>query len=65
MTKLEIACIIIGFIMFIGCSPYSGVKEDKSPTLIEISKHIMIRMVVTRIICGFMILLPLYFRYWR
>ena len=65
MTKLEITCIIIGFIMFIGCSPYSVDKEDKSLTPIEISRHIMIRMVVTRIICGFMILLPLYFRYWR
>lgn len=64
MTKLEIACIIIGFIMFIGCSPTSD-DEDKSPTPIEISRHIMIRMVVTRIVCGFMILLPLYFRYWR
>lgn len=70
MTKLEMACIIIGFIMFIGCSPASD-KEDKSSTpietsaLIKISRHVMIRMVVTRIVCGLMILLPLYFRYWR
>lgn len=71
MTKLEMACVIIGFIMFIGCSPASDDKEDKSSTpidtstLIKISRHIMIRMVVTRIVCGLMILLPLYFRYWR
>ena len=60
MTKLEIACIIIGFIGFFGCT-----SSENVPLSEHISVHWMIRICITKIVCVFMIFLPLYFRYWR
>lgn len=60
MTKLEIACIVIGFIGFLGCTP-----SENIPSSGHLSIHWMIRICITRIVSGLMILLPLYFRYWR
>ena len=56
MTYLEIACVIIGFIGFLGCVP----SKDTYHAI-----HWLIRICITRIISGCMILLPLYFNYWR
>ena len=59
MTKLEIVCIIIGFIMFFNSTEIDGKITDKQ------LRMILIKDIISRVICGVMILLPLYFRYWR
>lgn len=59
MSKLEIACIIIGFIMFFNSTSLEGKWPDKSV------RYFMIKDIISRIICGLMILLPIYFRYWK
>lgn len=59
MTKLEMACIIIGFIMFFNSTEIDGKITDKE------LKMILTKDIISRVVCGLMILLPLYFRYWR
>lgn len=59
MNKLEIACIIVGFI-----GMFFNFTENK----VE-GKHAIIGYFISKIISKFifgaMILLPLYFNYWR
>lgn len=60
MTKLEFACVIIGFISFLLVSvEIKGDISDKQ------SRHLFLQVVISRVISGLMILLPLYFNYWR
>ena len=59
MTKLEIACVIVGLIGVL-CSQSGKVKgETKDLVLYIVHKLIFI------LVFGAMVLLPLYFRYWR
>ena len=59
MSILEIICIIIGFIMFFNSTNLEGNWSDKSV------KYFMVIDIISKIICGLMILLPIYFRYWK
>lgn len=59
MTWLEIICVIIGFIMFFNSTKIDGKITDKQ------LKMILIKDIISRVVSGLIILLPLYFRYWR
>lgn len=60
MTKIEIACVIIGFIL---CFFSEGISiknyDDKSTVKLYLIHFLKIFLYVL------MILLPLYFNYWR
>ena len=58
MNKLEIACIIIGFICIILNIDFK--VEGKTAIVC-----VLISKVISNLIFGAMILLPLYFNYWR
>ena len=58
MTKLEIACIIIGFIMMLNSTELKGDFTDKQV------RYFMLKDIISKIIGGLMVLLPLYFHYW-
>ena len=58
MNKLEIACVIIGFICIILNIDFKA----KGKTAIICT---LISKVISDLIFGAMILLPLYFNYWR
>lgn len=58
MTKLEIACVIIGFICIILNIDFK--VEGKTAIVC-----VLISKVISNLIFGAMILLPLYFNYWR
>ena len=58
MNKLEIACVIIGFICII---LNIDVKAEGKTAII----CALISKVIFNLIFGSMILLPLYFNYWR
>ena len=59
MNKLEIACVVIGFV---------GMFFNFNETKVE-GKHAIvgyfISKIISKLIFGAMILLPLYFNYWR
>ena len=58
MNKLEIACVVIGFICIILNIDFKA-KGNIAIICVLISK------VISNLIFGAMILLPLYFNYWR
>jgi hypothetical protein len=58
MNKLEIACVIIGFICIILNIDFKA--EGKTAIIC-----VLISKVISNLIFGAMILLPLYFNYWR
>lgn len=58
MNKLEIACVVIGFI----CIILNVDFEVKGKTAIIC---VLISKVISNLIFGAMIFLPLYFNYWR
>jgi len=58
MNKLEIACVIIGFI----CIIFNIDLKVEGKTAIIC---VLISKVISNLIFGAMILLPLYFNYWR
>lgn len=58
MNKLEIACIIIGFICIILNIDFKA--EGKTAIIC-----VLISKVISNLIFGAMILLPLYFNYWK
>lgn len=59
MTKLEIACIIVGFIGFL--TPLKLKLDNQGIADIILVLALLIRYLL----CGAMILLPLYFNFWR
>ena len=59
MTKLEIACIIVGFIGFL--TPLKLKLDNQGIADIILVLALLIRYLL----CGVMILLPLYFNLWR
>lgn len=59
MSKLEIACVIIGFITLFNSSTVKGNITTREMIAI------MIKETVRIIVSGCMILLPLYFRLWK
>lgn len=58
MNKLEIACIVIGFICIILNIDFKA--EGKTAIIC-----VLISKVISNLIFGAMIILPLYFNYWR
>lgn len=60
MTKLEIACVICGLIAFL-C--HLNIKVTPPVTLADVL--ITLAVIIRYLVCGLMILLPLYFRFWR
>lgn len=58
MNKLEIACVVIGFICIILNIDFKA--EGKIAIIC-----VLILKVISNLIYGVMILLPLYFNYWR
>ena len=58
MNKLEIACVVIGFICIILNIDFK--VEGKTAIIC-----VLISKVISNLIVGAMILLPLYFNYWR
>lgn len=58
MTKLEIACVVIGFICIILNINFKA--EGKTAIIC-----VLISKVILNLIFGAMVLLPLYFNYWR
>lgn len=58
MNKLEIACVVIGFICIILDIDFK--VEGKTAIIC-----VLISKVISNLIFGAMILLPLYFNYWR
>lgn len=58
MKGLEIACVVIGFICIILNIDF---KVEEKTTII----CVLISKVISNLIFGAMILLPLYFNYWR
>ena len=58
MNKLEIACVVIGFICIIFNIDFK--TEGKTAIIC-----VLISKVISNLIFGAMILLPLYFNYWR
>ena len=58
MNKLEIACVIIGFICII-LNINLKIKRKTAIICALISK------IITNLIFGAMIFLPLYFNYWK
>lgn len=58
MNKLEIACVVIGFICIILNIDFKA--EGKFAIIC-----ILISKLISNLIFGAMILLPLYFNYWR
>lgn len=60
MTKIEIICVIGGLIAFL-YPIHIKVKPPVTFADVLITFAIIIRFLV----CGLMILLPLYFRFWR
>lgn len=59
MNKLEIACIIVGFIGMLFNFTESKVEGKHAIVGYFISK------IISKFIFGSMILLPLYFNYWK
>ena len=61
MTKLEVACVIIGFIGMVSMAMYCRIKID------DWKEGIVLLLIVTMRTVPFllMVLLPLYFRLWR
>ena len=59
MNKLEIACIIIGFIGML-----FNFDENKAEGKFAVIFY-LISKIISKCIFGAMILLPLYFNYWR
>lgn len=59
MNKLEIACIIVGFIGMLFNSGETKAEGKFSVIFYFVSK------IMSKCIFGAMILLPLYFNYWR
>lgn len=60
MTKLEIACVIIGFISFLFQTDTKLNVKGKTSVVFA-----MIQIIVGYLISFAMIILPLYFRLWR
>ena len=60
MTKVEIACVICGLIAFL--YPFN-IKITPPVTLADVL--ITLAVIIRYLVCGLMILLPLYFRFWR
>lgn len=59
MTKLEMACVIMGLI---GLFCNGGIKaKGSAKSVIAAALISFLEMAV----CALMVLLPLYFRYWR
>ena len=58
MNKLEIACVVIGFICIILNIDFK--VEGKTAIIC-----VLISKVISNLIFGAMIILPLYFNYWR
>ena len=60
MTKLEITCVICGVIAFL--YPLN-IKVTPPVTFADVL--IVIATIIRYLVCALMILLPLYFRFWR
>lgn len=62
MSKLEVACVIIGFIAILfNTTTESEIKSYNRNTIIVV--HIL--DIIKSLIFMTMIILPLYFNYWR
>ena len=59
MNKLEIACIIVGFVGML-----FNFTENKAEGKFAVIFY-LISKIISKCIFGAMILLPLYFNYWR
>lgn len=57
MNGWEIACVIVGIIFLLGRFSRPNTKEALLPVLIQ--------NIILMIVSGCLILLPLYFNYWR
>ena len=60
MTKLEIVCVIVGMIGFI-----APIRIKVEPPFSFADVLGSLAFLIRYIICGLMVLLPLYFRLWR
>lgn len=60
MTNIEITCIIIGFIGML----FNVNGENKAEGKFAVIAY-FISKIISKLIFGAMILLPLYFNYWR
>lgn len=60
MTKIEIVCVIGGLIAFL--YPFN-IKITPPVTLADVL--ITLAVIIRYLVCGLIILLPLYFRFWR
>lgn len=59
MNKFEIACFVCGLILsFLGGASYEG--NDRA-----VSRLVVVHNIICHIICGLMVVLPLYFNFWR
>ena len=60
MTKLEIACVICGLLAFL-----CPLTLNVTPPMTFTDVLVVLAVIIRYIVCGLMILLPLYFRFWR
>lgn len=60
MTKIEIACVVIGLVLM-ACSSLKLPTEAKG----SFFWSVILLNIVRFIILGAMVLLPLYFNFWR
>ena len=60
MTKFEIVCVICGIIAFL-----YPIHLKVTPPVTLADVLITLAVIIRYLICGLMILLPLYFRFWR
>ena len=60
MTKIEIICVIGGLIAFL--YPFN-IKVKSPVTLADVL--VTLAIIIRFLVCGLLILLPLYFRFWR
>ena len=60
MTKIEIACVIFGII---GLIEPLRIKVESPVDIADIL--LVLTFLLRYVICGLMILLPLYFKLWR
>lgn len=60
MTRIEIVCVIGGLIAFL--YPLH-IKVTSPVTLADVLT--ILAVIIRYLVCGLMILLPLYFRFWR